>query len=120
MNTEVIEENDFLDSDVTLGKCYTYAVTVVYTNGESASSNECLVVYDPSGLDEVAGDSGVSIRVADSAIEITGADGLPVSVVAPDGKTVFNGMGDGLTVVKTGCGIYIVKAGSVVRTVAVK
>lgn len=120
VNEQVIEENDFMDPNVTVGKSYTYAVTVVYSNGESGASNECVVLYDPSGLDEVAGDNGISIRVAEGAIVVTGAAGLPVSVVAPDGKTVFNGTGDYRTVVKTGCGIYIVKAGSIVRTVAVK
>ncbi len=120
VNEQVIEENDFLDSDVTKDRSYTYAVTVVYTNGESGASNECLVLYDPSGLEEVAGADGISISVADGTIVITGAAGLPVSVVAPDGRTVFNGIGDDRTLVKTGCGIYIVKAGSIVRTVAVK
>ena len=119
INEETIEENSYLDADVFDGKSYDYAVTVVYTNGESAASNKCVVLYDLSGIDSVTGD-GLSISAIDSGIEILGAEGMNVLIVSPDGKTVYTGMCEGQMVVNVSSGIYIVKAGSVVRSVAVK
>lgn len=119
INTQTIEENYYVDADVYDGRSYEYAVTVVYTNGESASSNKCVVLYDLTGVDSIVGD-GLQIRAVEGGVEITGADGAPVSVVAPDGRIFYSGIGNDRTFVSLSSGVYVVKAGSAVRTLVVK
>lgn len=91
-----------------------YAVTAVYTTGESRFSN----VAVPSGVGEVAGESGITVSAADGLISVSGAEGKAVVIYTVDGMTVFSGYGDCSHAVSRG--IYMVKAGDEVFKVLVK
>ncbi|MDE6484274.1 MAG: choice-of-anchor J domain-containing protein [Duncaniella sp.] len=118
LNDATVEECEFTDPDVEAAKMYTYVVTAVYSNGESAASNS-VVINDLSGIESI-GAGALTISAARNAITVTGADGMHVAVYAVDGKTVYAGEGKASTVIPAQQGVYVVKAGTTVRKVLVK
>lgn len=115
INTALVTEKTYLDKTGVDGKKYTYNVTVVYAKTTSGASNDCKIVY--SELEEVAADN-LAITTENGAIVVTGAEGALVTVVAVDGKTLYNAVGDARVEVLPG--VYVVKAGEKVAKVLVK
>lgn len=115
VNAEPEAECEYLDAEAT-AQNNEYAVTAVYTVGESKASDKIMVAT--TGIDNVL--AGVNIAAEAGNIVVTGAEGLNVSVVAVDGKVIFAGAGEARTVVAVGQGVYVVKAGDKTAKVLVK
>ncbi|MDE6325152.1 MAG: hypothetical protein K2M02_03175, partial [Duncaniella sp.] len=117
LNDEPVTERSFADK-VSDDEAHTYVVTAVYdTFGESAASNP--VTLSRSGITDVTA-GGISVTGSRGKIVITGADGMAVTVVTPDGRTAASLTATAETIVDARPGLYIVKAGPVVKKVIVK
>lgn len=112
INTVPVAECSYADAQGAKGD--KYVVTVVYTTGISAASNEATAAE--SGLDAIT--AGISITTAQGAIIIAGAEGVDVTVVAADGKVLHSAQGDARVAVLPG--VYVVKAGHKIAKVLVK
>ncbi|MDE6629561.1 MAG: hypothetical protein K2K36_09360, partial [Muribaculaceae bacterium] len=88
-----------------------------YEEGESRGSN--VAQAGTGSIDSAAAASGIEIRAYAGAIVIAGAEGLQVTVSAPDGKLLFNAIGDAVTEVSVLPGVYVVKAGQHTCKIAV-
>lgn len=118
INTVPVDAETFTDAGAPDGD-HRYQVTAVYDRGESIPSND--VRLSLSGISAPTA-GGVSVRGIDAAIEICGAEGLPVSVTTPAGLTL---MADGCVTagrltVPAETGIYIVNVGGHAFKVAVR
>lgn len=82
-----------------------FAVTAVYTTGESRFSN----VAVPSGMSGLTDDNGITVTASDGIISIRGAADRPVRIFTVDGILNFSGYGDCSHAVTQG--VYMVKAG---------
>lgn len=109
----LVEETEYVDTDAVVSD-HEYVVVAVFTAGKSAPSNVASLSF--SELEEVLG--GVSITTAPGTITVAGAEGLEVSVVAVDGKLLYNAEGNATVNVLPG--VYVVKAGEKVAKVLVK
>ncbi len=117
LNDEPVAERRFADK-VSDDDVHSYVVTAVYdTYGESAASNP--VTLSRSGIADVTA-GGISVTGSLGKIVITGADGMAVTVVTPDGRTAASLTATAETAVAARPGLYIVKAGPVVKKVIVK
>lgn len=120
INSGLVRECTFLDTDVVDRDRYVYTVTVVYrNNGESEFSNEAVITRDWNGIDGVV-DNVVTVRAVDGGIEILNAERLPIIVSGADGAVVYSGEGDAVTKIDVNGGVYIVRAGRIVRKVVVR
>lgn len=120
INSQLVTECAFLDTDVVDADRYAYTVTVVYRNhGESEVSNEAVITRAWNGIDGVA-DNGVTIRALHGGIEILNAEGLPIVVSGADGAVVYSGEGDVRAEIAVNGGVYIVRAGKIIRKVIVR
>ncbi len=115
LNEEPEAECEYLDATA-VAQNNEYAVTAVYTVGESKASDKLLI--STTGLDQVV--AGVEIVGEVGQIVVTGAEGLELSVVAVDGKVVYAATAQAKTVVNLAAGVYVVKAGDKVAKVLVK
>ncbi len=115
LNEEPEAECEYLDATA-VAQNNEYAVTAVYTVGESKASDKLLI--STTGLDQVV--AGVEIVGEVGQIVVTGAEGLELSVVAVDGKVVYAATAQAKTVVNLVAGVYVVKAGDKVAKVLVK
>lgn len=67
INTELVTDSDYLDTDVEFDINYTYYVTVVYDEGESGPSNSVSItleppyLYPPQNLSALAGNGSVEL-----------------------------------------------------------
>ncbi len=119
INSAILEENEFVDTDLEDGKTYSYVVTAVYNKGESEDSNVVSMKFEASGLEEaVSGD--VQIVVADGEIIILHAGGREIAVTVPNGSMIYSGIGSADTRIAVAPGVYIVKAGSTVKKIIVR
>ena len=91
-----------------------FAVTAVYTTGESRFSN----VVVPSGVSGLTYEDGIAVTVSDGIISVLGAEGRPVRIFTADGILNFSGYGDCSHAVTPG--VYIVKAGDTVVKIFVR
>lgn len=98
-------------------EAHSWVVTAQYEEGESRGSN--VAQAGTGSIDSAAAASGIEIRAYAGAIVIAGAEGLQVTVSAPDGKLLFNAMGDAVTEVSVLPGVYVVKAGQHTCKIAV-
>lgn len=94
-----------------------WVVTAVYGQRESKGSNEATAIT--SSLDGIPTGS-MGVVTVDGNIRITGCAGMPVTVSSADGKLLYNGIGQSVTEVRAGNGVYIVKVGNAVRKIVVK
>ena len=99
------------------GASHDYHVSAVYDRGESKAA---FVRYEANvGVDQVAG-SSVSLTAFRSGIAVSGAAGMPVSVVSADGKTVYSGSClTEMERIRLIPGMYVVRVGHEVRKVMV-
>ena len=119
LNDEPLADTEFVDSNVTDGTSYTYAVTVVYADkGESGTSGKVEITYHSAGVNNL-GDGKVNVSVEGGDIVILNAAGMPVSVASANGAVLFNGTGEARMTVTVGEGIYVVKAGNSVSKLVI-
>lgn len=94
-----------------------YAVTAVYTTGESRYSN----IVAPSGVNDLTLAGGVKVSVSGNDIAIEGAEDKAVAVYTADGMTVYAAKSaDDKTTVTVTAGVYLVKVGASTVKVLVK
>lgn len=120
INDALVEETEFVDTNVVEGQQYTYIVTAVYENlGESALSNEAVVTYEPTGIADVA-DGKVAVVVENNNLVVLNAAEKNVVISSANGAVVYSGVGEARTVVPVGKGVYVVKVDKTVKKVIVK
>lgn len=119
INNTPVTACDYVDKDVEEGKTYEYAVVAVYDKGASAPSDALRITYNKGAIDEI-GCGDLSIATDMTSIVVSGAQGLQITVYAVDGKTIFAGKGSMITTIPVQQGVYVVKAGSAVKTVSVR
>ena len=94
-----------------------FAVTAVYTTGESRFSN----VLEPTGISAVgAGSHAATVSVEGADIIVRGAEGMEVSIVAVDGRVLYAARPATDVVFPASAGIYIVRTGSTATKVVVR
>lgn len=109
------EETYFVDFSAS--KDDVYSVTVVYAQGESAA--ESVTVFDPTtGVEDIAA-KATTIRVNNRAIEVAGAEGI-VNVYTIDGRAICTEAAAARNTIIVAPGVYVVKAGTTVKTVVVR
>jgi len=95
----------------------TWVVTAVYEQRESNGSNVATAIT--SSVDGVVSGQA-DISVAGGKIRISGCSGKHITVSSIDGKTVYSGVGNMVTDIPAGNGVYIVKVGDIVRKLVVR
>ena len=119
INTELVTDLHYTDTDLQESTAYRYAVAAVVGGQEMAKSDELLL--ETSGIDSVGADgSAVSINNVEGGIEILGATGFPVAVYSIDGKCVTSLTAADRQFVALTPGAYIVSAGSARMKVMVR
>lgn len=119
INSAMVSACEYADKNVEEGKTYEYTVVAVYNKGTATPSDAVSITYKDASIDEI-GSGTLSIATGVNSIVISGAQGLPIAVYAVDGKTIFAGKGSAITTIPVQQGIYVVKAGSAVKTVSVR
>jgi hypothetical protein len=114
---ENVTDTKYVDN-ISTEDVYEYAVTAVYDRGESRYSNYYTSDVN-TGVFDLSKDSHVSIYAAGHSIHIAGANGM-VTVSGIDGKQVFSASTRANLNVNVVPGIYVVRAGNVVRKITVK
>lgn len=96
-----------------------YRLTAVYDEGESIPVD--VTVTQAAALGMTSAPS-VAIAGGRGKITVTGAEGLEVIIVSPDGKIVYSGIAadNNLSVSIVNPGIYIAKAGTTAAKVTVR
>lgn len=95
----------------------TWVVTAVYEQRESNGSNVATAITTSvDGI--VSGQADIS--VVGGNIRISGCSGKHITVSSIDGKTVYSGVGNTVTDIPAGNGVYIVKVGDIVRKLVVR
>lgn len=114
INDEIVEENEFLDEEITSKVSHTYQVTALYDKGESCLSNAVRVDTSAvSGLNNEA----FSVVVVAGGLEIRDASG-EVTVTDARGITMWRGMPGHTLRLSLEPGIYIVRNDNhVVKTI---
>ncbi|MCM1521769.1 MAG: choice-of-anchor J domain-containing protein [Muribaculaceae bacterium] len=115
INDALVTETKYLDATAVDKTRYKYTVNVVYEKSVSGASNAVTIMFND--IDEIAADN-LAINTEDGAIVVTGAEGMMVTVVAVDGKTLYAAEGNARVSVLPG--VYVVKAGEKVAKVLVK
>lgn len=120
INDALVEETEFVDTNVVEGQQYTYIVTAVYEGrGESALSNEAVVTYAPVGIADVAAGK-VAVSVENNNLVVLNAADKNVVISSANGAVIYSGAGEARTVVPVGKGVYVVKVDKTVKKVIVK
>lgn len=104
---------EYVDGEAPAGE-HLYCVTAVYDKGESIPSNAINIAT--SAVGSVYGDSAM-VRVVGRHIVINGASGMAISIVRPDGASIFSRTGADYMKIPADKGIFIVTVGA--RTVKV-
>lgn len=89
------------------GKSVEYAVSAVFSQGESKASHIYVMTSD---VDEIISGK-LDIRAVEGAIMIEGADDMSVTVASADAKTIFHGIPGGSLRIAVDPGVYAVRAG---------
>ncbi len=119
VNSELVTENEYADTETEEGQDYTYAVTAVWDKGESALSNT--VVVKAKASIECATGTTLTITATDGGLRIDGGNGEYVQVYNIAGLYVGAATAQGSVFIPTpGNGLYLVKAGGKVAKIAVR
>ena len=110
-------QTQYTDPAVTAENKPTYHVTALYGRRESRPSNGATL--DASAIDTPTAAS-VRIRTSSGHIIIEGAEGIPVIVSTPDGRTTYAGTPDHSLTIAAAPGTYIIRAGATEAKVAVR
>lgn len=110
MNSELVEDFEYVDDTKLPDIGARYAVTAVYEGeGESGASN--IVDFDYTSVDELL-TSGISVSTGNGFILVKGLDGEEVSVYDVQGRMVSSGQVFGEMRISAVAGIYLVRIGS--------
>lgn len=96
-----------------------YAVAAKFNVGEGPISNVVELDTSDSGIGGVSASEGCIITPGRGFIRITGAADDRVEVVAADGRVIKSLTVNGSAIIKIASGVYIVKAGSIVKKIKV-
>lgn len=104
------------EDEVADGEAHSYAVTALYSQGESSPS--ATWSSEMSGMDDLSASTPV-VRGLTSAIEVSGHNG-ELTVYTLDGRTVVKTLCGGYGVFRVPTGVYAVRCGNTVVKVLVK
>lgn len=105
LNGSPVSATAFTHKDIDPDATHEYAVTAVYTQGESTPVTASLAM---SGIATIGGD-GPEVAVEGRDIVVKRAAGQVVTVTTPSGLTLYSGIGAERTVIPVGAsGIYLV------------
>ncbi len=119
LNDEAIGETYYSDNDVTDGNTYTYKVTTVYDKGESVYSNECIIVFTPSAIDNVEMRE-VRVIAEQNCIVVKGAEEMPIQIYSTTGALLYNEVAEAESNYSVEPGVYLVNVNGKVVKVLVK
>lgn len=123
-NTLKSDANSLAVKDLADASAYIYSVRAsrekAYVGYTSDESDPIYVKLAPSGIDEIAGASGVNIAAAAGAIMISSDTAVGYMVTDLAGRVVASGSAAGQEEISAAPGVYIVKAGKAVAKVIVK
>jgi hypothetical protein len=111
------ENTTYVDASSNSGS-HNYNVSVVYEDDESAFSNTA-TVYVPTSIN-INGTSASNVLGEKGHIVITNCEGKNISVYAPDGSLVYNGLGKQNMVIAVKQNMYIVKVNNKSFRITVK
>ena len=114
INEQPVTATEYVDN-ATAGENNKWVVTAVYGQCESGGSNEASAVSSVDGVT----DGGVVVKTIPGGIRIIGCCGKAVSAWSADGKLVYSATGKAVTDIAVEKGVYVVKAGGVVRKLVV-
>ena len=106
INDGLLKGISYTDRLVPAGE-HSYAVTAVYTQGESAPSPEAYIEISGVGL---TADETIIVSADDRSIRISGATGKHVAVADAAGRTVYAATPSADIRIPCGSGVYIVTA----------
>ncbi len=106
INDGLLKGISYTDRLVPAGE-HSYAVTAVYTQGESAPSPEAYIEISGVGL---TADETIIVSADDLSIRISGATGKHVAVADAAGRTVYAATPSADIRIPCGSGVYIVTA----------
>lgn len=110
LNDTAVEEQEYADTPAESGT-YVYAVTALYSIGESAPAYSAPVNFESSGINDALA-SGISVEARRGAIVVSGADGRRVSVFGVDGKAVAVLTAASVSEIHVQPGSYLVSVGA--------
>lgn len=113
-----IDANTYVYGNIKAGESYTFTVTAVYDEGESAHSNAAVV--GESGIDAPAALGPAKVYGQRGIIVIEGCEGLTYKAFSTDGTLIALGTAHGTTRIAATPGIYIVAVDGSARKVIVK
>ena len=123
-NTLKSDANSLTVKDLSDASAYIYSVRAsrekAYVGYTSDESDPIYVKLAPSGIDEIAGASGVNIAAAAGAIMISSDTAVGYMVTDLAGRVVASGSAADQEEISAAPGVYIVKAGKAVAKVIVK
>lgn len=118
INTEPVEDFEYLDTTEMPAEGARYVVTALYEGeGESKASNE--VEITSSAVDEI-GNGGITIATEAGAVIVTGAEGETVLLFDVAGKLILSEQGAAYMRIPVEKGIYIARVGNTTCKVYVK
>lgn len=118
INSELVKETGYTDTDLEENTAYRYAVAPVVNGVEMDKSEE--LVLETNSLDSVGSESTISIHAVEGGIEVAGAEGCQVNAYAIDGKCVVSTIATERQFIPLAPGTYIVSADAVRLKVIVR
>lgn len=100
-------------------KLYRYAVTTLYNNEETSSSDDVTVDTSSLGIGNATA-GNIAITTTPGRIIVTGAEGVELTLTTTDGKTLQQLTGEPATTLRVVSGIYILRCGQTTHKVAVR
>ncbi len=117
INSETIEENEYIDSDPKSEGKHLYHVSAVYDKGESGLSN--VWNSDLSGVGTLEA-NGMSVKTGDGFISVMNAGGRDVTICTVNGIVVFSEKVGDYALISLEPGIYMLRSGDRTLKVMVK
>ena len=118
LNLALLQNASYSDANVTEGSTYDYAVTTVYKEGESGSSNVVTILYTLSGVDSTV--AKAEIRLHNGHMEIINPMAEKILVTSIDGLVLANVKDLEYLDLMVNNGVYVVRIGNFTKTVIVK
>ncbi|MCC8115506.1 MAG: choice-of-anchor J domain-containing protein [Bacteroidales bacterium] len=116
LNSEPLQSTAYEDKSIEAGRTYTYAVTVVYNDGVSPTSNHVEIETEVSGLESVAYQSAITVK--DRQIIVENAESVVISTL--DGIILNKVSKQDRVTTPVSPGVYIVKTNDRTAKVLVK
>lgn len=100
-------------SDITAAadKSYRYTVTALYGSEESSPCSEIIVDTAGSAINGVE-NGRIGVHTSVGKVIVTGGEGLAITLVTVDGRTVATRIGESITEIEAASGPYLLRVGS--------